>query len=99
WLTTLEEARRLAPDKLPPTLSASLPTTAKAHTALELSAEASDPSGLSRVELVVRRSEDPSTEHRFALSTTDGTRWTVTVLRELTAPGQLTAQLQAWDRH
>lgn len=99
WLQTLDEARRLAPDKLPPTLSATLPQTARANAPLELSAEAYDPSGLARVELLVRRPEATPTEHRFALSTTDNARWTVTLPRELTAPGRLTVTLQAWDRH
>lgn len=98
WLATLEEARRLAPDKLPPTLSATLPTTATPLAPLTITADAHDPSGLSRVELVARRAEPP-TEHRFALSTTDGARYTVILPRELTAPGRLTLTLLAWDRH
>lgn len=98
WLATLEEARRLAPDKLPPTLSATLPATATPHAPLTITADAEDPSGLSRVELVARRADSP-TEHRFALSTTDGAHFSVSLPRELTAPGRLTLTLMAWDRH
>lgn len=102
WLATLEEARRLAPDKLPPTLTAILPITATAHAPLPITAEAHDPSGLSRVELVIRRDahqDRSASENRFALSTTDGARFSVTIAPELTAPGRLTLTLQAWDRH
>lgn len=102
WLTTLEEARRLAPDKLPPTLTATLPTSAPANAPLQITAEAHDPSGLSRVELVIRRDgqhDSPTPENRFALSTTDGANFSVTLPTELTRPGRSTLTLQAWDRH
>jgi hypothetical protein len=91
WLVTLDEARRLAGDRLPPTITASLPATAKADKPLVISAQIRDPSGVARVEAAVD-------ERRIALSTTDGERWSTTLPRELVKAG-LSIQILAWDRH
>ncbi len=92
WLAVLDEARRLAPDRLPPTLSGALPTEAPPNRPLDIVITASDPSGLSRVELV-------AADKRFVMSTTDGSTFAVKLPRELLVPGRLPLQIEAWDRH
>ena len=92
WLSVLDEARRLAPDRLPPTLSGALPIEAPPQRPVTVTITATDPSGLSRVELV-------AADKRFVMSTTDGFTYIVTLPRELLVPGRLPLQIEAWDRH
>jgi hypothetical protein len=91
WIATLDEARRLARDLLPPVVTATLPSSAKAGASLTVTAHVTDPSGVARVELAVASS-------RFTMSTTDGELWSARVPRELVARG-LEIQVLAWDRH
>jgi hypothetical protein len=93
WRAVLDEARRLAPDRLPPTLSAALPGSATPGDGVEIEAEAKDPSGVARVELVVAPGD-----LRFRLQTADGERWRVTVPGELVQTPGLQLRVEAWDR-
>ncbi len=93
WRKVLAEARRLAPDRLPPTVEAELPASAAPGRAIAVEAVVTDPSGVGRVELHVVPGA-----LRFRLQTADGETWRVTLPGEVVAAPGLELRLEAWDR-
>lgn len=95
WREALEAARAALPDTAAPELTVEVPLPLAPNVAVEIVVQATDPSGVGRVSLVL---PDAGPEPlRVALVTADGKAWRGTVPAEAVTLPALTLWVEAWD--
>ncbi len=95
WDAVLVQARRLAPDRLPPDLSVIPPASAREGKPLALEVLAIDPGGVGAVTLVVHA---PTGAVTIALQTTDGEHWRGAIPKALVKLPDVRWHVEATDR-
>ena len=95
WNAVLADARRLAPDRLPPELTVHPPTLARPGKPLAFEVAAVDPSGVHAVTLFV---QGPSGEVAIALQTADSEHWRGEIPKGLVRTPDLRLRVEATDR-
>lgn len=91
WTAVLERARKVAPDRLPPTITVVAPAESPPKKPIAIEVRADDPSGVARCELVVG-------ELRTTLLAADGLRFRGEIPKERVKVPELAFHVEALDR-
>jgi len=91
WLASLDAARAVAPDRLPPDLKVSLPAEARPKTTVTVEVRADDPSGVASCELILA-------DRRIALLSADGLTFRGDIPKALVRSPAVLVRIEARDR-